>query len=256
MLTLDDIATHPLLSSCFNHAISVLSKLGEKQQKLSSTDMVFERLPNEGELYIIHVGHTASHLIGVLDQLDYIPLYLLGFSPTKQMKKADLNSAKHIQYTIENYIIRTQSVYDRILSLVDAVFHLGTDVSQLSHELIVTNIHVKHEKVETKLKSLRKVLREYIEERNSIIHHRGLLDEKLRKLEAFYILKSKSEMSSEIKKYDGFRKLSQRDLVKSKRVEFEQFNQKIFERVRDVLDSLHQPYKDRCNYFGFKLGSK
>jgi hypothetical protein len=77
---------------------------------------------SEYEFYIARVANRAAILISHCEQLNHSVYILCNYSISKAAKEAGITKAKYIRYSLENYIIRTQTIYDIILKLVDAIF--------------------------------------------------------------------------------------------------------------------------------------
>lgn len=94
-------------------------------------------------------------------------------------KKGEISRADHLIYNIENYLIRLNSVYDRVLQLVNVVFHLCIREESISHSVVVSNYRVDHNSdVVKRVKAIRKYLDEYAQDRHTLVHRHSLLDEK------------------------------------------------------------------------------
>ena len=59
-------------------------------------------------------------------------------------KKIESTRADYLIYNLENYLIRLNSVYDRVLQIVNAVFHLCINEENVNHSVIISNYKVQH----------------------------------------------------------------------------------------------------------------
>jgi hypothetical protein len=144
-----------------------------------------DRELDERQFYIQSVGHALAHALTWCNQLDLAIKFLSNY---EYGKETGTNRADHLIYNVENYLIRLNSVYDRMLHLVNAAFHLCIHDEHVGHQVIVTNIHVTHRAaVPISLKRIKKFLSKYEQARHSIIHRTSLLDKKLRRIEMFYL---------------------------------------------------------------------
>lgn len=84
-----------------------------------------------------------------------------------------------IQLWVENSIIRIQSIYDRVLILVNNIFDLGLANESISHNIMVCNRHVKEFNIARKLKAIHKRSGDYRVIRNTVIHHERYHEEGL-----------------------------------------------------------------------------
>src|SRR3990172_6770019 len=166
MKTLDDLGNHPFTERCFDNALRVNKELGDS--KPFSIEPSWKRVPYEEEYYQLTVGAAVATLLNACQQLSDSVLYLSSFTPSTRMKKQGLNRQRHIQFCIESYIVRAQSIYDKLLVLVEAVFHLGIADECINYNLIVTNIHVKMSGIDERLKTMSKLRNRYLYVRNTI----------------------------------------------------------------------------------------
>jgi hypothetical protein len=95
---------------------------------------------SEYQYYIHKVGFYLVNTISWCKQLDLAVELLSNFDYSKK----EVSRADHLIYNIENYLIRIKSVHDRVLQLVNAVFHLCLNEAKVSHGLIVSNYKVQH----------------------------------------------------------------------------------------------------------------
>ena len=102
------------------------------------------RLPDEHEYFVLRVGNTLSQLFSCCEQLEHGLHFIANYRETEVMRKAGITRAKHLTYNVENYLIRSQVLYDRALRLTDAVFHLTNGEAQCTHATIVNNVKVAH----------------------------------------------------------------------------------------------------------------
>jgi len=79
---------------------------------------------DEYEFYLMRVGNRLATLLSHCEQLSHAIHFMSTFRQTEASTRSGVTRTKHLRYCIENYIVRTQTLYDLILKLVDAVFHL------------------------------------------------------------------------------------------------------------------------------------
>jgi hypothetical protein len=121
------------------------------------------------------------------EELDHAGPYLASFSPTKKMKRFGINRSKQMRYTIENYVIRTQSFFDRVLILVNEILRIGMSDRDVTQRSILRNMWVD-KVLDERITSIRSSLDRYREPRNVIIHRGSLKDELLWLAEASELL--------------------------------------------------------------------
>ncbi|WP_449393292.1 Cthe_2314 family HEPN domain-containing protein [Eoetvoesiella caeni] len=86
------------------------------------------------------------------------------------LKNSDYTHAEQIQFAIENYFIRSTSIYDRALIFANHLLDLGIVDDSTSHSQMINNRHVKRYQLVDHLKHLGKVCREKSVERNAIMN--------------------------------------------------------------------------------------
>jgi len=207
-------------------------------------------VPDEHQYYKIEVGRRTGNLISWCSQLDYSVLYISNYAATYSMKKSGISRYEHLAYHIENYLIRVNSVYDRVLQLIDAVFHLQNDSSNCRREVIVNNMKVKRTDIPQALKPLSKHLEKYRQERNAIIHHESYDDDKLRYLGLYTVL---TENNTDIKfsfksNLPLLKKQATSDVIRCKKIEYTEFNVKLALILSNILDKLEQHYTKEEKY--------
>ena len=97
--------------------------------------------PDEDEFYVMKVGFATAHMLTWCQQLDDAIELLTNFDYSKRI---NTNRSAHFTYNLENYLIRINSVFDRVLQLVNAVFHIGTNDEHVRYDAIINNVHVVH----------------------------------------------------------------------------------------------------------------
>ena len=87
--------------------------------------------------------------------------------------------AEYVEFHIENYFIRSRSIYDRILQFVNCLLDIQMSRESVNHPIIITNKKVESSKVKDKLKRINKACGSYRSIRNTVIHHDKYKDERL-----------------------------------------------------------------------------
>ena len=140
-------------------------------------------------------------------------------------------------------MIRFQSVSDRLLQLINGVFHLTIHENDVSGTVIMNSLKVSRTSVQSKYSPIKKHLKKLYNERNTIIHRHSYLEKELRKLELFYE-SDKNKIDDRIK---TFRTQKLKDYLKEKKDDFSNKNQKLFELIPDLFDELLIEYKKQRN---------
>jgi hypothetical protein len=166
--------------------------------------------------------------------------------------KSDISRADHLIYNIENYLIRLNSVYDRVLQLVNVVFHLCIREESISHAVVVSNYRVEHHPdIVKKIKAIRKYLDEYAQDRHTLIHKHSLIDEKLRRIELFYGPAADApHHDKEFKaKLRYVRSRVLREYVTEKRIQFAAVNNRLADLLHELFESLYPEYQSQKSVF-------
>lgn len=79
--------------------------------------------------------------------------------------------AEYIEFHIENYLIRSRSVYDRALIFTNYLCDIQMAIGSVSHVSITTNRKVEKLGLNNALKKINKACAVYRLERNIVVHH-------------------------------------------------------------------------------------
>jgi hypothetical protein len=201
-------------------------------------------MPDEHQFYILRVGHRIKSLVVWCKQLDQTIQYISNFSVSSAMKRKGITRHSYLAYHIENHIIRVASVYDRVLHLVDAVFHLCNDPQNCTQDVIINNLKVKRTDIPSSLKPLKRLLKEYKYPRNSVVHFEPYEDKLLRRLELYsFFTEDSPELDEKFRRNIRYlQREAASDIIKDKKKEFTQLNKSIAEALSLVLDKLEVHY--------------
>jgi hypothetical protein len=189
----------------------------------------------EGQYYIQKLGFHLSHTLTWCRQLDFAIEYLSSFDNSKA---ANSSQADHLIYNIENYLIRLNSVYDRVLQVANDVFHLCMNEQHVGHEAIVTNYKVAHRpEIQKAIKSIKRFLSDYAQDRHSLIHKHSLMDKRLMEVEMLF-LPGLNFQSAEVK----FRERLLMEYIEEKKSEFSEINSRLAVTLLDLFSLLHSEY--------------
>lgn len=237
----DALCAHPFFLSAVGYGARVKAAI-QKQGELFKVAPDYKREPTQAEYYCIAVGHALTNVLSICAQLEHCILYFSSFSPTEKMKKVGITKQSHLLYCIENYIIRTQSMYDRLLKLIDKVFELYNPSNKISHTLIIGNQHIRQTPVPGKLKALRKIIKPYYHDRNVIIHKQQYLAKDIRALEGYTILLNSIDNPSDRKLLSQFARELTKIIVSDKNTEFSKVNRESFAILGRLFDDLNEKY--------------
>lgn len=195
---------------------------------------------SEYEFYIHNTGFYFFHMIQLCNQLNYAIELLTNFNYNTKNK---VTRDQHLIYNVENYIIRLTSLNDRLLQLVNGVFHLTIDEKNVNERNILTNLKVSRTDFSILYKEFKKENLKYVGERNTIVHKHSYLNEKLRKIEVLY----ESNFLFRLNKIDvETAKFIRKDIitkyVKEIKSDFTNANNECINKLIPILDFLYQHY--------------
>lgn len=244
MTKLRELKNHKFAARILRDAMDIFREVhNDKPPALDSED---DLEPDEYQFYHLHVGNKIGNLITWCKQIDHSLVFISNYVASETMKKAGINRHAHLAYHIENYIIRVESLYDRVLHLIDAVFHLTNDPMNCTHDVIMSNLKVKRTDIPSALKPLRKLLRDYKFERNTIVHKESYQDKLLRRLELYSLVTENDPGIDEhvAKALPGLRREAAQDVIKAKKKEFSALNDKLAKALSVILDKLERHYDE------------
>jgi hypothetical protein len=229
----------------FSHPIQQLVLLDEqnpiKNKRADDGEIIIN---SDLEQYILMCSFGLSVLTSATEKA-VISLELLERSE-KKLKDSAFSHAEHIQFAIENYMIRSSTIYDRALIFVSHLLDLGIPDQHIAHEPLVSNGHVKRYQLAPRLKTLAKACREFRDERNAIIHHRSYAAEDFSK---FALIVSANDLSVQAGRKAPFSRRFVKDLtdaiVSGHMIDFETHLGRIYEELRKFLDTAMAVYKLR-----------
>jgi hypothetical protein len=137
------------------------------------------------EHYIRYVSFYAIHLFELCNQLERALNLLSNF---RTDNKNEIGWGHHLTYNIENYFIRLDSLYDRVLQLVNAIYNFGLTDNFVNKKSVTKKISTVNgfSELNNSLEVLNKVLKNYSDEkRNVIVHRHSFFDQQLDRIEMY-----------------------------------------------------------------------
>lgn len=243
----DDLKVHPFVSQCWSEVRALNRNHEENGVDPNSEDI------NELEFYMYRVGHSLAHLVTWMEQLQDVPSYLADFNYKGAARANGITRARYLLYTVENYLVRLQSIYDRCLQLTNSVFHLCIEDSNVGHALVVSNLQVSRTDIPARLKRVKKSVSDRQSERNRIVHHASYQEKDLDRLQLFYLYNKDTWVDEKVKfeNFSYMRSQLLRKVVSAKRKEFESTNESLAVSVNELLTGLHAHY----DKYKSKIGS-
>jgi hypothetical protein len=238
-----NLGMHPFASEAMKKGVDAQRPLCKS---LASVEPDYIRVPDEHEFFLIGVAHHLAEVLNCCQQLAHIPIFLTNYAETRKMVRAGITRHSAIVYHIENYIIRTQSLLDRILKLVDAVFHLTNDPRNCRFDVIIHNVKVQVSDLPDSIKAFRKLLGRYSHIRNEVTHEHSLKDDELRGLDLLYLVERWERISPKKSASNVRDEINERilEILLKKKKEFLAFNKEIASSVTEIFDKL-TPYYAR-----------
>lgn len=194
---------------------------------------------NEYEYYIHNTGFYYFHLIQLCHQLKNAVELLSNFSYNNKNK---VTRDLHLTYNVENYIIRLSSINDRLLQLVNAVFHLCIDEKLVSERNVSTNLKISRTEFKNIYKEFKNSNNKYINERNTIIHKHSFLEIKLRKIHVLYGSNFLDRNNIDKDSMKFIKKDFLTKYIRDTKSEFTEINNECFSKLLPIFDFLLNEY--------------
>lgn len=198
---------------------------------------------NDLDLYIYSASRSLTALTSAIRKAQ-LSLSLLDIEHIKCLEYDDEVKSAYIEMLVENCIIRVQSIYDRVLILINKVLDLGINNESINHNLLVNNEHVKKFNIDSKIKNINKKCNEYRFVRNTVIHHDRYSEEELDYLTT---LISTNHLAREV----GRQEIVEKEIIETitdnylgiKKEELERYFSGIEEKLSELFDLLEKVYK-------------
>jgi hypothetical protein len=197
------------------------------------------------EHYIHYVSFYNIHLFQLCNQLERAVNLLSNF---RTDDKNEIGWGHHLSYNIENFFIRLDSLYDRVLQLVNAIYNFGLTDNLVNKKSVTKKINAVDGYIElnNSLEMLNKVLKNYSDEkRNIIVHRYSYFDQELDRIEMYYHPFYSKKILEDKDIAENFKEVRKEELTfylsKTKK-EFTQINQICFEKLLLIFDALDKQY--------------
>ncbi|WP_417500071.1 Cthe_2314 family HEPN domain-containing protein [Methylophaga sp.] len=195
------------------------------------------------DFYIYNCSKALSALTSSVRK-SKLSLSMLDSEVIALVRLEDASKSSYIEYMVENCFIRIQSIYDRVLILVNRILNLGLANESISHNIMVTNDNVKIWGLDSSLKKINKSCNEFRFIRNTVIHHDRYNEEELNKLlliiDADHRLKEAGRESSfDEKEIEA----ATSDYLEIKKSALDDYLEKILQNIESLYDELIPLYK-------------
>lgn len=144
-------------------------------------------LSNEFEEYLFDCYTKIVLLQHSIDRA-YLSIEVLSSSHSFELANSNFNNSSFVSFSVENYIISSCSIYDRVLHFINALLNLGLNKLDTTHRIIVANNHVIRLNLDKNLKKIKKLLLKYSIIRNDITHNNFYYDEISRDLSSKHFI--------------------------------------------------------------------
>ncbi|PHR94479.1 MAG: hypothetical protein COA69_02470 [Robiginitomaculum sp.] len=154
-------------------------------------------------------------------------------------------------YELENYYIRLNSIYDRLLQMVNAIFDIGLSPEHVRHSIIISNVKVTtYPQITKAIKDIRKLLTPYAQFRNTLIHKHSLKDQPLADIKNFSDLQLWNmvyEEDEELKAFTENNLASLRKIAHEKFIEFSDLHTKLHSKTYKLFSLFEHVYAEHIN---------
>lgn len=242
-MDLETLKRHPFVRTVLDDAMRVQVEAG-----IGPFDDNPDEPPvDERQFYVMRVGYGLADALTWVEQLQHAVHFLNDFGYQRAVQREGVTRYHHLIYNIENYLVRLQSIYDRLLQLTNLVFHICMSDELVNHSLVVSNLRVSRTKIPKFLRVVRKTIEPLATARNDIIHKHSYTDRDLRRLEAFYMYDETTWRESEKKvPYKNLKYLRSQLMKKTttaKRKEFAAVNASLLQTLEPLFTELLAQYR-------------
>ncbi len=158
----------------------------------------------------------------------------------------EYEDAEYVEFHIENYLIRSCSVYDRVLIFVNYLCDIQMSKEFVVHNPIITNQKVIDTGLVNRIKKLTKACKSYQTERNAIVHYGKYEDDALEWVKT--AKRAKKVINGDIKSIglsDEIILKNTIEIMTKKAVEFRENSEKIKVLVTEFMDDAKNIYDSR-----------
>ncbi len=198
---------------------------------------------NGNEDYMFKCAKSLGAIDSAINK-SQIAIDLLKLSLKNIPNKSEFSTAEYIEYALENYIIRSRAVYDRVLIFIGHLCNLGIANDSITHQLLVTNHHVLKYDLSKKLKNINRSCDVYRNKRNVIIHHDKLVDDDFGYVSLLISVNHLSELDGKEKPINqGQVNLYSKNIIKLKANEYDKNLSDIKKNINLLFDECGPIYK-------------
>lgn len=105
-----------------------------------------------------------------------LSLKYIEFNKDIDLNDVDFTKKDLMEFTIEGFMVRNTSVFDRVLILINCILRLGLSRRHVNFSSVMREIVKSHSDLLDSLKDLEKITSKYRHDRNRIIHESAYAD--------------------------------------------------------------------------------
>ena len=210
-------------------------------------------LLDEHEFYITRVGFAMAQILTTVSQIELIPLLLPRYRHSQKLAQKGIHQHVVLRYHAENYFIRIQILRDRILMLIDAVFHLLNSSRSINERSVLENLKVERTSVPSTYQKFRKIIKDHLSQRNKIVHEHAYEDAHLRYVELCFLLERQNHTLGLNKNPRGTAKEFAKEFADEKSFFFSEWNEDLAKGICELFEALAPIYKKEKSHLAFKV---
>lgn len=229
------ISEHDLINKILDDIKPIIKKDIETNRK---------NCDNELEYYIWKFSRSILKLTSLCDRIHYNAVSLSKTPAQNIIKKYNIRKTTCLRDNIENYYIRLASLRDLIFITLDAAFNLHNSSRNCKYSIVSENLKVKQSGILKIVNDLYNLIKENIEQRNSILHEHEHSNRELDKIEALELfLQSDKCKAKNIPSYKNLKKTITTETVKKMKEDFLEINSKLYGELKIYFDKLEKIYQ-------------
>jgi len=186
-----DLERTPLFETLGRLTVPIIKEARERAISLGRSMQIGPLRPADD--YVVTSYRAAGQVLTVCKQLDQCAVYISQFRGTEKLKKHGVNRFTYVIYHLENHVIRTRMLFDRVLILVNVALRLGNPQKNCTPQVILSNRYVQDSEVSGPVKDLEGILGDYRPRANIVLHRESYDEPQLDYPELFYLLEEIGE---------------------------------------------------------------
>lgn len=187
------------------------------------------------EDYILNV-YKLFHIVDEsITTLEFFEHYLTIEPFPNHFLKKNIKERDYYKFQIENFYIRSSSIFDYKMHLINKTLNLG--LKKCSYDLIKDNSNLENTTLKTKIVNYNSYLKKIIEKRNKIIHHGHFDSELLDGITAFISIPNLPEELYD-EEYEVYSKTEKNKNIKDAVKELNSIIKKLKFHFEEILEEL------------------